>query len=73
MNNGQFAALVALATQQVQEKGLDSSPQAIMLFGLGHLDQKLNARVVRLDGKLVASVVTLVGVGVGFGARVLIG
>ena len=72
LDNGQFNSLVTLATREVQEHGLQASAQAVMLFGLGHLDRKLNTRVLRLDGKLMISLGTSVGVAIGFAIKVVI-
>lgn len=58
--DNQFQWYVAQATNEVYEKGLEASPQAVMFYCLGQIDRKLEARVIRLDGKLVASVVSMV-------------
>ena len=57
MSDTQFKHYVETATKEVHEKGLDATLQAVMLYGLGQLDH----RVIRLDGKLVASATLAVG------------
>lgn len=61
----QFDQLVHDATIEVRNKGLNASQQAVMFFGLGHLDQRLSGRVVPLNGKTMMSVASLIGVAIG--------
>lgn len=56
--DNQFQWYVEQATKEVYERGLEASTQAVMFYCLGQIDRKLEARVIRLDGKLAASVVS---------------
>lgn len=56
--DSQFSWYVEQATNEVYEAGLKASPQAVMFYCLGQIDRKLEARVLRLDGKLMASVIS---------------
>lgn len=66
--DGQFANWVKDAEVEVRDKGLAASQQAIMLVGFGAVLSKLDSRVIRVDGKLVGSI--LLGIGTFAGALI---
>ncbi|MAH51048.1 hypothetical protein CMI37_34850 [Candidatus Pacearchaeota archaeon] len=62
MANGQFKAAVLEATRTIEREGWENADiKAVLLFGFGHLDSKMESRVVRLNGKLAASALLAVG------------
>lgn len=58
MANGQFKSAVREATQIVQSEGWRNVDlPTLLMFGFGHID----ARTVRVDGKLAASIFLSIG------------
>ena len=54
----QFNWFVNQATEEVYKNGLEASPQAVIFYCFGEVSKKLESRVLRLDGKLMASAIS---------------
>lgn len=59
--NGQFDQWVQEAQEEVRDKGLAASQQAIMLVGFGAVMKKLDDRVIKLNGKVVGTLLVTFG------------